>query len=134
MGYKTINERGADKARLLNWLIQPKQGVKKELADLGIKAFEQNLQNGIEPHKTSIPFRKHFSKIVHDPKFPESFWIDNYILFWCRRTEKRLVSDKSTEILGELTNKRAEDKRVSALLFVLIPLTIINLVNILWIL
>ncbi len=128
MEYKTINERGADKARLLNWLIQPKQGVKKELAELGINIFEQNLRKGIEPHKSSIPFRKRFSKIINDPKFPESFWVDNYILFWCRRTEKRLIVGESTKILNEIGIMQTKNYKSLVLLLILNTLIGFNLV------
>lgn len=133
MGYKTINERGADKARLLHWLIQPKQGVRKELAELGIQTLELELAKGEEPHKTCDQFKKFYEKIAGNPRFPESFWIDNYVLFWCRDTEKRLVNNGVGEILNELELKEVDKYKSVILLTILNALIVFNLVS-LWIL
>ena len=134
MGYKTINERGADKARLLNWLIQPKQGIRKELAELGIKTLELEFEAGEEPHKTCDQFRKFYEKIATNPRFPESFWIDNYVLFWCRDTERRLVNNGVGEILNELELKRTDNRKAVVLLGILNALVIFELISKLWIL
>ena len=133
MEYKTINERGADKARLLNWLIQPKQGIRKELAQLGIQTLEVELQNGNEPHKTCDQFKKYYEKISGNPRFPESFWIDNYVLYWCRDTERRLVNNGVGEILTELKLKEVSNRKSVILLIILDALIVLNLVT-LWIL
>lgn len=133
MGYKTINKRGADKVRLLNWLIQPKQGVKKELANIGIKTLELELEKGEEPHKTCDQFRKYYDKIASNPRYPESFWIDNYVLFWCRDTEKRLVDNGIGEILYEFEFDRMSKRKPLILLIILNTLVVLNLVS-LWIL
>lgn len=132
MKYKTINERGADKVRLLNWLIQPKQGVRKELAELGIKTLELTLEKGDEPHKTCDQFKKFYEKIATNPRFPESFWIDNYVLFWCRDTERKLVNNGAGEVLNELDLRRTNNNKVLILLGILNALVIFNLAFILW--
>lgn len=133
MGYKTINERGADRARLLNWLIQPKQGIRNELAELGIKTLELEFENGEEPHKNCDQFKKFYEKIAGNPRFPESFWIDNYVLYWCRDTERRLVNNGVGEILNELELKRVDNYKAVVLLGILNALVIFDLI-LLWIL
>ena len=134
MAYKTINERGADKARLLNWLIQPKQGVRKELAKLGIQTLERALAEGEEPHKTCEQFKKFYEKIAGNPRFPESFWVDNYVLFWCRDTEMRLVNDGVGEILIALEENKVGGRKVVVLLAILNALIVFELISKLWIL
>lgn len=144
MKYKTINERGSDKARLLNWLIQPKQGIREGLAEVGVQDFELELQRGKEPHKTCHQFKKLYERIAGHPRFPESFWIDNYILFWCRRTEEKMLGEGTTQILselkakqagdavrilGELKLKQAENYKSMILLIILNTLIILNLVT-----
>lgn len=133
MKYKTINERGADKARLLNWLIQPKQGIRKELAQLGIETLEGEFKKGEEPHKSCAQFKLFYEKIAKNPRFPESFWIDNYVLFWCRDTERRLVSSGVGEILTELKLKEDDKYKSMILLIILNALIALNLAT-LWIL
>jgi len=134
MKYKTINERGSDKVRLLNWLTQPKQGIRKELAELGIKTLELELEKGNEPHKTCDQFKKFYEKIAMNPRFPESFWVDNYVLYWCRDTEKRLISNGVGEILNELELKRVDNRKALVLLGILNALIIFELISKLWIL
>ena len=133
MGYKTINQRGADTIRLRDWLIQPKQGIRKELAELGIQTLALDLEKGEEPHKACDQFKKYYEKIAGNPRFPESFWIDNYVLYWCRDTERRLVSNGVGEILYELEFDRMNKRKPLILLIILDALVVLNLVT-LWIL
>lgn len=83
--------KGVDVGKLLFWLQQPKQGIMPQLAMLIIKEVAQELDEGKEWYKESLFYPEEWRKQMEKRSFPESFWLENYVLERCRLSQENLT-------------------------------------------
>ncbi len=83
--------RGTNLGKLLGWLQQPRQGIVPQVAVLGIREVAEELLEGKEWYRESLMYPETYRKRMEEGVFPESFWLDNYVLERCRMIQEELI-------------------------------------------